>query len=689
MYNTLDFKEFLSIDSPHIDISSHFKKQLLEECDTELIVSIDTKKIQSKLLLAKEQYRKKDNKWILSLAGYLYKMGNEYYIINRYSTAADYFYNSMKLSLLEREKAINWNMKDQLANINSYLEDAVRYYISSKICILFERNKMINNIEEIKELLKKDLRDIKFLKKEKVDLIMAQAYLVALREFSFLLTVDELITISEDFININDNQIFHFLLQVNRGKFKEVRKLAFKNWMPTIGLQEKKEIKDLIELREHSIKINKLLGEKRHALFDESELYKFKAYLITDLNTASQFFDKSMEALKTIRKSFPDSSDEKDKIQREIIFTAARKFEYLAALETDRNKQIEFLSKAEHHYGELRSAMSYYLQFIIFYFKLKNIISSESKPDEISTLCKKIIDEFPSIENFWKFPLFQMLYKIIDILSFWQSNPSERRIFELMQKASIILDPSDFIKSVYRLTLSFCLVSNLFKEQAVVLCKYFADILKYLIENQKIDIAILTNHIHYVEEADSKEILEQIIKDEGQELEFKGSFKFDVNRYLESGSKESTEREEESLLKTIVGFLNSKGGRIIVGLLESNRFKQYSSRLRQIGDKLILGINFEYGKYEYDGYERTMKDIIRTQIDSSLISLLTFHKHTVDRIDILEINVPSMITKGKRYYWKRKFYVREGNETIMKEGEELINYLQNIQNLIISGLSPE
>ncbi len=109
-----------------------------------------------------------------------------------------------------------------------------------------------------------------------------------------------------------------------------------------------------------------------------------------------------------------------------------------------------------------------------------------------------------------------------------------------------------------------------------------------------------------------------VARDESETLEFKGSLSLDVKRLLLGDGVTGGARglEDEGVLRSIVAMLNSKGGEVVVGVLEQVDFarsgrRASGSRCLRIEDKLILGLDMEYDKKGWDGYQRRLTELDR------------------------------------------------------------------------------
>lgn len=157
--------------------------------------------------------------------------------------------------------------------------------------------------------------------------------------------------------------------------------------------------------------------------------------------------------------------------------------------------------------------------------------------------------------------------------------------------------------------------------------------------------------------------IKQLIKEgENDSVEFKSSVRYDYHR-------KTTNRDLELVIaKTLVGFMNASGGKLLIGVSDQ-------------GDILGLEKDLKTLKHKNkDGFERKIFQVITDYIgrEACYNSKVTFHK--IDEKPICMINVEPSTTP---VYFKDgeniTFYVRTGNATHPLSVEEAINYL-NIQN---------
>ncbi|WP_373056393.1 helix-turn-helix domain-containing protein [Zunongwangia sp. H14] len=156
-----------------------------------------------------------------------------------------------------------------------------------------------------------------------------------------------------------------------------------------------------------------------------------------------------------------------------------------------------------------------------------------------------------------------------------------------------------------------------------------------------------------------RDIEELIQAGENERVEFKSSIRYDYYRKI-------TNRELELVIaKTIVGFMNAKGGRLILGVDDDGK---------------ILGLEKDFKTLKHknkDGYEREIFRIISTQLShkacfSNHISFYVLDEKNICVVDIEPSKKPVYVNNGEN----TTFYVRTGNATYPLTVKETVDYLK-------------
>jgi hypothetical protein len=146
-------------------------------------------------------------------------------------------------------------------------------------------------------------------------------------------------------------------------------------------------------------------------------------------------------------------------------------------------------------------------------------------------------------------------------------------------------------------------------------------------------------------------------EDEHERLEFKSSLRFDhragaVNRDL-----------EKTAMKTVAAFLNSGGGRLVIGVDDS---------------KKIVGIHRDYGtlkRESSDGFENHFTQLFNTMIGPEFRHRVHLWFSKVQGLELCVVDVaPSFEPAYLRYDNDEQFYVRTGNVSTPLKLSEVEHY---------------
>lgn len=174
-------------------------------------------------------------------------------------------------------------------------------------------------------------------------------------------------------------------------------------------------------------------------------------------------------------------------------------------------------------------------------------------------------------------------------------------------------------------------------------------------------------------------------KDESETLEFKGTLLLNLKRYLLGDGKlvDNDLLLDEGVLKTIVAFLNTKGGDLLVGVLELARFeKVYEDKLSDCPvhkDKIVFGIDSEYKKDEWDGFYQRLISYIENRISPDVLDADWVKISKITHKD-KELCLISVQPADAKQYLQNKFYIRRGNKTVLLEGVKIDNYWSSKQS---------
>ncbi len=165
-----------------------------------------------------------------------------------------------------------------------------------------------------------------------------------------------------------------------------------------------------------------------------------------------------------------------------------------------------------------------------------------------------------------------------------------------------------------------------------------------------------------IETDDKDTLLALIAEGESFDLEFKSTIRLN----LKTGEKDK--RMEKAVLKTLVAFLNSDGGTLLVGVQD---------------DGEILGVDIE-GFDNCDKMNLHIINLISSQIGDEFLPFIRFREidfgkkengadRMVVRFDCRPTSTPAFFKEGKQEI----YFVRSGPSSVELTGSDLIKYVDN------------
>jgi hypothetical protein len=161
-----------------------------------------------------------------------------------------------------------------------------------------------------------------------------------------------------------------------------------------------------------------------------------------------------------------------------------------------------------------------------------------------------------------------------------------------------------------------------------------------------------------------KSLLEQatetIKMGEGNNIEFKQTLRWDINE------KKINKDLEKVVIKSIAGFLNSKGGTLLIGVADK---------------KTIFGLEKDYQtlpKKNDDGFENHLIQLIKSSIGINFMKFVSIDFIEIKSKEICYIRIksadkPVFVTNGEH----EDFYVRSGNATNSLGIKDSVNYISD------------
>jgi DNA sulfur modification protein DndB len=155
---------------------------------------------------------------------------------------------------------------------------------------------------------------------------------------------------------------------------------------------------------------------------------------------------------------------------------------------------------------------------------------------------------------------------------------------------------------------------------------------------------------------------------ESTTLELKGSLLLDVGRYLKLGEVDRKSKEiRNSALKTIVAFLNTRGGDLLLGVLEALRFDGHQSealsKCVKVGDRLVCGIDLDLDGQDFDWYTRALFDLVKQHVGTLPIDRKLIDIEELTAYKGLRTCVVRVEPSPRKQFLDGDFYVRRGPAT--------------------------
>jgi len=158
---------------------------------------------------------------------------------------------------------------------------------------------------------------------------------------------------------------------------------------------------------------------------------------------------------------------------------------------------------------------------------------------------------------------------------------------------------------------------------------------------------------------DSEFLEKVIIAKEGSSTEFKSTFRWNVKECKKDKAIEF------AVVKTVVGFMNSRGGTLVIGIDDDGK---------------IVGLESDYAtlhKPTRDGFELHLRNRIDSTIGSELGYLLNVGFVSKEGKDVCVV----LVEKSPKPVWiehggEEDFYVRSGNQTKPLAKQETVEYIR-------------
>lgn len=155
---------------------------------------------------------------------------------------------------------------------------------------------------------------------------------------------------------------------------------------------------------------------------------------------------------------------------------------------------------------------------------------------------------------------------------------------------------------------------------------------------------------------ESDEIKSLIRSGESDTVEFKQTLDLDIK------TKQKEKYIQTSALKTIPGFMNNKGGVLLIGVDD---------------DGNINGLETEVTKFHkdsIDNFKLHFKNILRTRVGEKFYPFIDYEVYSVDGKSVLKIDCKQIKEGTGCYLDGADFYVRRNPGTDKLEGQQLAEY---------------
>lgn len=417
------------------------------------------------------------------------------------------------------------------------------------------------------------------------------------------------------------------------------------------------------------------IGDKNNEI-QERKVYKCK---ITDLNSnkstlsltyianSERYFNEKKvlrnflvrTGIISVSEVEIDNSKNLEKLLSELINC----IENIMHFEKDNLQKVELLQLLKLLSSINKSPKSFYFESLINYYQNIYNFKQESY-NEISLEFEPIDEKTTSI--FKSLEVINVRYKYLNLFNKLESIPeliSLRKEVEHAEELKLI---------------NMLLAHNLLKFDSpddVILLRT-KDLIFEFLSNEKVDtfndvISIINND--FISEEKEVELVEDLLNlgKEGTYREFKTSF-----IYYAGNNSLDIDKQSSIIMKTIAGFLNSKGGSLFIGVNDSGE---------------IIGLQNDYDYFgksaTSDKFEREIRATIVKSFNKDVNSHIEFKFLSSNNLEYCEIIIPSY-DKPVSYF--DNFYQRQGNETRVITGDDLIffferkfsNGLSNDSNLI-------
>ncbi|MEG1723544.1 MAG: ATP-binding protein [Bacteroidales bacterium] len=263
--------------------------------------------------------------------------------------------------------------------------------------------------------------------------------------------------------------------------------------------------------------------------------------------------------------------------------------------------------------------------------------------------------ELPEIdpESLKGFPALQHRGNVLDVLR-KLGYPEENDELYAMSKESL----DEGMRKLAKAIMAYNLLSETPEAAS------FLDGIRRLIVEHFLDSKFESGHSEMIEsfdEAIDKPLSEDVeamlnMGSEGQYKEFKTSVVYSSQTH-----QADEETQMDVIMRTIAGFLNSKGGVLYLGVKDN-------------GDIAGLKADYEYLNENSDGYERFVRRNIVKYFNKDVNGTISFEFHTTSQgLVYCVVTIPEYVMPVA---YRANFYQRQGNETRILKGDDVTMFMR-------------
>jgi hypothetical protein len=192
-----------------------------------------------------------------------------------------------------------------------------------------------------------------------------------------------------------------------------------------------------------------------------------------------------------------------------------------------------------------------------------------------------------------------------------------------------------------------------------------------------------------IDEESQRDFLELLSADESRDFEAKGSALAPVRPWLyeDKPLEEDSTFFRETILKTIAGFLNSRGGTLVVGAVETDDYNGRATKkldeYPKVGPHTCLGlVDPSFVRKGWDEYLRHCSGLIAKGIEPSPGLFVEIDIKHLAEVPLMLITVEEPADDQEYYVVENDktaiFYARRDNSTIPLHGEETKRHMKQV-----------